>query len=194
MNHDKLGFAFPSMIISPAGVILFGMHLTGCGFSRRRFRLKKNLDNILKCSYYFCLMNKNNKFINVAALVFYLFYAILPLLYTTESVIADENLFVGHAFEAPSPHADSTQGWLLVSAGQQDDHEESTGADILLRKKRAIAPSKDALEKLLPRFIAYTDLERLFTGSFVPLQTPTDVLNRPVGFSYCHSGISPPSV
>ena len=139
-------------------------------------------------------MNRNNKFINVAALVFYLFYAILPLLYTTESVIADENLPVGHAFEAPGTHADSRQGRQLVSAGQQEDPEDSAGADILLRKKRAIAPSKDALEKLLPRFIAYTDLERLFTVSFVPRQTPTDVQNRPIGFSYCHSGISPPSV
>ncbi len=138
-------------------------------------------------------MNRRDKFINVLVLSFYLFYALLPLLYSTRS--AQQETLSDHNYTSLT-HVQLQvleQNLRFVPAEDQDADDSSAG-HVLLKKKRAIAPSfKDIIEKLFPHYAKFSDFESSFKISIVPLQIPDDTSNCPNGFPYYHSGISPPS-
>jgi len=152
------------------------------------------LDNLLEYGYYFTTMNKRGKFINILVLSIYIFYATFPLLYATSGANAEE---ADYAYASPSTVQRSIleQNLLLVSSGEQDvDSPLDPAAHILLKKKRAIATSfKEIVPKLISQFVKFSDFEPSFQIAFVFMHIPFDTLNCPNGFTYYHSGISPPS-
>jgi hypothetical protein len=138
-------------------------------------------------------MNKSGKFINILVLSIYLFSAFLPLLYSTRSANAEED----YAYASLSTVRRSIieqNLWLVPSDEQNADSSSDPAAHILLKKKRAIAPSfKEIVSKLLAQYANFPGFDPSFKISCVLLQIPDNALSCPNGFSYYHSGISPPS-
>jgi hypothetical protein len=139
-------------------------------------------------------MNKRGKFTNILVLSIYIFYSLFPLLYATRAANAEE---ADYAYASPSTVQRSMleQNLLLVPSGEQDsDSPSAPAAHILLKKKRAIAPSfKEIVPKLILQFAKFTDFEPSLKIAFVFQQVPFDTLTCPNGFPYYHSGKSPPS-
>jgi hypothetical protein len=134
-------------------------------------------------------MNKKGKFIYSAVLCIYLLYALLPLLYSTRSENAKDP--ADYAYISLSAVQRTKQNLLLLPA---EVPSSASDADVLLKKKRAIAPSfKDTVAKLFPQYVRFSHFEPSFKISFVPLQIPDHTLSCPEGFPYYHSGTSPPS-
>lgn len=153
------------------------------------------LDNLPDSGYYLSTMNRKGKFINFLVLSFYLFYALLPLLYSTGSAQTED--WPDHAYASLS-HVQRPvleQNLLLVPAEEQDaDDSSADAAHVLLKKKRAIAPSfKQIIAKIFPQVAKFSDFEPSSKIALSPVQTPDDSPNCPNGFPYYHSGISPPS-
>lgn len=152
------------------------------------------LDNLLEYGYYFTTMITRGKFINILVLSIYIFHVLFPLLYSTGSANAEA---ADYAYASPSTVQRSIleQNLLLVTSGEQDsDSPSAPAAHILLKKKRAIAPSsKEIVPKLILQFAKFTDFEPSLKIAVVFQQIPFDTLNCPNGFPYYHSGISPPS-
>jgi hypothetical protein len=139
-------------------------------------------------------MNMRGKFIRLTVLGIYLLYALLPLLYATRSANAVET-----AYASPPP---STAGrsivdkdLLLVPSGDQDpDGPASSAEHVLLKKKRALAPSfNELLPKLISQYAKFSDCEPPCAIFYLLLRSPDNPLNSPTGFAYYHSGVSPPS-
>jgi hypothetical protein len=131
-------------------------------------------------------------FVNIVMIVFYLFYALLPLLYTAESGILEEHAGNAYTHQASDLRATDSIIQFLVPPEEQDNSEASTGPDFLLKKKRTIAPSlKDALTESFPSLVKNSDFEALFKTPFASLETD-NTLNCLDVFVYYHSGISPP--
>jgi hypothetical protein len=139
-------------------------------------------------------MNRKGKFINIAVLGFYLFYALLPLLYSTESAYAEEQADYAQSSHSTVQRSILEQKLLLVA--DEDNAEDASGcAQILLKKKRAIAPSfKELVPKLFPLLTKFCDLHPDdVKPSFAPLQISDQTPSCPKGFQRYHSGIAPPS-
>jgi hypothetical protein len=134
-------------------------------------------------------MYRRGKLIHILVLSVYLFYALLPLLYSTRS--AEERANYAYAALPTVQRSILGQRQLLVPVEEQDAHDSS--AQVLLKKKRAIAPSfKQIIAKLFPHFAKFPAFEPSFKISLVPLQIPDNTPHCPNGFPYYHSGISPP--
>jgi len=123
----------------------------------------------------------------------YLFSALLPLLYSTKSANAEE----AYAYAPLATVQRSIREqklWLIPSDEQSSDSASTPGAQILLKKKRAITPSfKEIVPKLFPQDAGFPNFDPSFKLSCVFLHVPDNALNSPNGFSYYHSGVSPPS-
>lgn len=152
------------------------------------------LDNLSDHSYYYRAMNRRGKYINILVLGFYLFYALLPLLYSAGSEQAEDR---ANASASLSPVQQSIfeRTLLLVPAEDQDTHDSSAARSrILLKKKRAIPPSaKEIVAKLLPQqYAKFYGFELSFKISPAP-PSIAGTRKSPNGFRFYHSGISPPS-
>lgn len=150
------------------------------------------LDNLRESGYYLRAMNKTGKLINILVLSIYLSSALLPLLYSTKSANADED----HAYPSHSTVLRSIieqNLWLVPSDEQNADSSSAPDAHILLKKKRAIAPSfKEIVPRLFLHYANFPDFDPSLKISYVLMQIPSNALNCPNGFSYYHSGMSPP--
>ncbi len=155
---------------------------------------QNELDNLPDFGYYLSAMNRRVKFINVLVLGFYFSYAFLPLLYSTRSAQAEDWADDTYASLSTVQRSILEQSLLFVSSEEQGEHSSASSSHILLKKKRAIAPSfKQIIAKIIPQLAKFSDFEPSFKISLVPLQIPDDTPNCPNGFPYYHSGISPPS-
>lgn len=137
-------------------------------------------------------MNNKGKLINILVLSIYLSSALLPLLYSTKSANAEED----HAYASHSTVRRSIieqNLWLVPSDEQNSDSSSAPAAHILLKKKRAIAPSfKEFVPRLFLQYANFPDFDPSFKISYALMQIPSNALNCPNGFSYYHSGMSPP--
>jgi hypothetical protein len=135
------------------------------------------------------------KLTNVVVLTFYLLYALLPLMYSTGSVNAGAWADGASASVSADHRSILDQDMHLVAREGQSEHSSDPFGHILLKKKRAIAPSfKEIVTKLFPQYAGSAYPEHAFKLSFVLEQMSEDSPHSPCGFLFLHSGVSPPSV
>lgn len=136
-------------------------------------------------------MNRRIKSLNLVVLAFYLLYALLPLLYSTGSVHA-ETASTGSAYQSVTVRDVSVPEQDLLPGVLED--QGGSSAHILLKKKRAISPSfnKIAATSAL-QYAQYAHFKFLSTTAVVPSKMPDGSPDCPDGFSYYHSGASPPA-
>ncbi len=138
--------------------------------------LRNELDNLPDFGYYLSAMNRRVKFINVLVLGFYFSYAFLPLLYSTRSAQAEAWADDTYASLSTVQRSILEQSLLFVSSEEQGEHSSTSSSHILLKKKRAIAPSfKEIVPKLFSHYANFSGFDPSFKISCVLLQIPETV-------------------
>jgi len=139
-------------------------------------------------------MDKRGKFINSLVLCVYLFYTLFPLFYSVRGTNAEGGGYVNPS-SSTVQRSIAGKDLLLVPSGERDlDGSSAPVEQILLKKKRALAPSfKEIVPKLFTQYVNLPDFDPSFKIASGLMQIPVSAQNCQNGFSYYHSGISPPS-
>lgn len=137
-------------------------------------------------------MSRKTNNLTLVVLGFYLFYALLPLLYSTSM---NAGGCPGSAYSGlhASEQAVLDQELQLVPAHESTADPSGSAAQILLKKKRAIAPSsKEMAVKLFSLFAAFAHVDPTVKASFISVPAAHPAVTCPNGFQRYHSGASPP--